>query len=381
MNPPDERDAIHARARQIALIQDAEGLGTGLVVSPDGWIVTNKHVAPNAGPFRVVLASGQNVHGVGVHQSVHHDLAMVKVAVPTEGFLDLSRDVNEDFRVGDVVYALGHPRGCRFSVARGIISNPHREFDKDHFIQTDVSINPGNSGGPLVDEAGRLVGIVTMQLSLSQGLGFAVPGYTAADYVRHVHRLILQGVVKVPSALLDAASQAVETPAEVVRRALDILVEQGRVNIDEERFEDGLTKLTRRGARVEVRVDGGALVVVGTVAALGPSELGDARFLARLLAHNATRDLGGASFGLHDRELRVTMTRGSSRLDVATAFEAIDTVSHLAETWATKVTSLFFDSRAEAPSAEPAASATTPIETATIDPGYPVLQAPPKFPW
>jgi S1-C subfamily serine protease len=121
MNQGHDRDAIHARAQQIALIQDAEGLGTGLVVSPDGWILTNKHVAPNAGPFRVVLAGGQNVHGVGVHQSAHHDLAMVKIAAPTGAFLDLEREVNDAFRVGDVVYAIGHPRGCRFSVARGFI--------------------------------------------------------------------------------------------------------------------------------------------------------------------------------------------------------------------------------------------------------------------
>ena len=382
MNPEQGRDAIHARAQQIALIQDAEGLGTGLVVSPDGWILTNKHVAPNAGPFRVVLASGQNVHGVGVHQSAHHDLAMVKVAVPTGAALDLERDVNDTFAVGDVVYALGHPRGCRFSVARGIISNPHREFDKEFFIQTDVSINPGNSGGPLVDEEGRLVGIVTMQLTFSQGLGFAVPGYTAADYVRYVHRLIRQGVVKVPAALLEAASQTVETPAEVVRRALDMLVEQGRVHIDEERFDDGYTRLKRRGAVIEVRCDGGAFEVVGKIAALGPSERGDAHFLGRLLALNATRELGGAAFGVSENELRVGVTRTSSRLDAATAFEAIDTVSHLAETWGEKVTSLYFEERPAPPAPAPVSADAPPTAVgAAVDPGYPVLQAPPKFPW
>ncbi len=365
-------DPIHARARQIALIQDAKGLGTGLVVSPDGWIVTNKHVAPSAGPFRVVLASGRDVHGVGVHQSPHHDLALVKVAAATPDFLDLEREVSDEFRVGDVVYALGHPRGCRFSVARGIISNPHREFDKEYFIQTDVSINPGNSGGPLVDERGRLVGIVTMVLTHSQGLGFAVPGYTAADYARTVHRLIRHGVVKVPTALLEAADRAGDSPAEVVRRALGMLSEQGRVAIKEELPDEGTTKLERRGAAVRVTVDGGALVVHGDVCTLGPAERSNARFLGRLLELGASRELGGACFGLDGDRLRVTAIRSAARLDVVDAFELVDAVAHLTATWAEKVTTLFLEDR-HGPSTLVDAA---PSATAT-DPGYPLLHAPP----
>src|SRR5262249_32882298 len=119
--PPDAtREMIHARSAQVVLIQDSKGLGTGVVVGADGWVLTNKHVAPSVGPFRVILANGSNVTGVGLHQSTHHDLAIVKVGIATPEVFDLARDVAEDFHVGEEVFALGHPRGCRFSVSRGI---------------------------------------------------------------------------------------------------------------------------------------------------------------------------------------------------------------------------------------------------------------------
>src|SRR5262249_27084083 len=115
----------------------------------------------------------------------------------------------------------------------------HREFEKEYFVQTDVSINPGNSGGPLVDRHGRLVGIVTMSFSYSQGLGFAVPGYTAADYVRYVRRLVRQGVVKIPEALLEHAAGDQRSPEDIVRGAIDALAETGKVSIEEVNTADG----------------------------------------------------------------------------------------------------------------------------------------------
>src|SRR5262249_43467791 len=77
------REMIRARSAQVVLIQDSKGLGTGVVVGADGWVLTNKHVAPSVGPFRVILANGSNVTGVGLHQSPHHDLAIVKVGAAT----------------------------------------------------------------------------------------------------------------------------------------------------------------------------------------------------------------------------------------------------------------------------------------------------------
>lgn len=357
------RDMIRARSSQIALIQDASGLGTGLVVGTDGWVLTNKHVAPGVGPYRVVLANGVHVLGVGVHQSPHHDLAIVKVGIPTPDRFDLEGEVAEDYHVGEEVYALGHPRGCRFSVARGIVSNPYREFDKEYFIQTDVSINPGNSGGPLVDAHGRLVGIVSMMLSHSQGLGFAVPGYTAADYVRAVRRLVRQGVVKIPEALLATAALEATPPEEIVRGAIELLTGAGRVSVEEETPEMGHTKLRRRNAFIDVRCAEGALTVTSTVSALGPTERNNAGFLARLLTLNGGRELGGASLALKDEGLSIGVTRPTTNLDTVHAYWAIDLVVRLVDEWGEKLAGMVFG-HSLPPPAPPG------------DPGYPLIQLP-----
>jgi S1-C subfamily serine protease len=371
------KDMIRLRSSQIVLIEDTKGLGTGLLVGPDGWVLTNKHVAPSVGPYRVILANGKDVRGIGVHQSAHHDLAVVKIAVACESFLDLTRDVAEDYHVGEEVYALGHPRGCRFSVARGIISNPHREIDKEHYVQTDVSINPGNSGGPLVDRTGNLVGIVTMMLANAQGLGFAVPGHAAADYVRHVRRLVRQNVVRVPEALLEAPETHKIPAEEIVRNAVNVLVQAGKVAIEAEQPEEGRIKLKNKGAIIDVVCAGGHLGVSAMVAALGPSELGDARFLARLLELSGSRELGGACFSLRDGALHVGLVRPTAGLDGLEAVGALDLVVYLAAEWPTKIAALLFGGPVAAP---PAAAGPLP-EPPLLDPGYPILTMPSPEAW
>lgn len=338
----ETKDMIRQRTKHIALVQDSKGLGTGLVVGSDGWILTNRHVAPSVGPFRVILADGRNVHGVGVHQSSHHDLAIVKVGVDTPDFFDVECDLAEDFTVGEEVWAIGHPRGCRFSVARGIISNPHREIEKDYYVQTDVSINPGNSGGPLVDRGGRLVGIVTLSYAFSQGLGFAVPAHTASDYVRLVRRLVRREVVRVPMALLAKAASEEKPSQEIVRSAIEVLMEVGDVGVEEEDLEQGLFKLVKRGAAVEVRCSDETLSVRGRVGVLGPTERGNAVFLAQLLSINGTQKLGGASFHLDGDALELGIMRPTTGLDALEAFWAMDLTLHLVGEWSKKINELFF---------------------------------------
>ena len=358
---------MRLRSSQIVAIQDAKGLGTGVIVGPDGWVLTNKHVAPSVGPYRVILADGKDVHGVGVHQSAHHDLAIVKIPLATGSYLDLDAEVADEHHVGEEVYAIGHPRGCRFSVARGIISNPYREIEKEYYIQTDVSINPGNSGGPLVDRVGKLVGIVSMMLSNSQGLGFAVPGHVAAEYQRYVRRLVRHGVVKVPEALLEKAS-AEQIPAEeTARRAVGALVEAGKASIEEEKPEEGYTKLKHRSAFVEVSCQGGLFTVTAQVAALGPSERANPHFMAKLLELSGSRDIGGAAFSLKEHALQVVLMRPTAGLDGIEALWAIDLALHLALDWPTKIHALLFSG---GPRAQPAG-----------DPGYPILTLPTDDAW
>ncbi len=338
----DAKDMIHRRTQQIVLVQDSKGLGTGLVVSDDGWILTNKHVAPSVGPFRVVLAHGQNVHGVGVHQSVHHDLAIVKVDCPTPDPFPLREELADDYVVGEEVWALGHPRGCRFSVARGIVSNPHREIERDYYVQTDVSINPGNSGGPLVDRAGRLVGIVTLAFAHSQGLGFAVPGHTASDYVRQVKRLVRQGVVRIPEALLMKTSSDEKASEEIVRSAIDVLTEVGDTHVESEDLEQGSVVLTRKSAKVEVTCSSEVFTVTGKVTTLGPEEKRSAPFLSRLLEISGSGELGGATFSLKGDELHLGTMRPTTGLDALEAFWAADLVLHLVDAWRQKVNEMFY---------------------------------------
>ena len=157
------------------------GLGSGVIVSPDGYVLTNNHVIKDATEIRVALADGRQFPGKVVGSDAKTDVALLKIKA--EGLPALTfADSNETY-VGDVVLAVGNPFGIGQTVTEGIISAKDRdrvsEGDSDEdFLQTDAAINPGNSGGPLVDVEGRLVGINTAILSHSggnQGIGFAIP--------------------------------------------------------------------------------------------------------------------------------------------------------------------------------------------------------------
>ncbi|MDI1479853.1 trypsin-like peptidase domain-containing protein [Polyangium sp. y55x31] len=361
--PRAARDMIQERAAQIALIQDAKGLGTGVVVSADGWILTNKHVAPSVGPFRVILADGRDVHGVGVHQCPHHDLAIIKIAARDLRPFELEGGVAEDLHVGEEVYALGHPRGCRFSVARGILSNPHRELEDQYFVQADVNINPGNSGGPLVDKQGSLVGIVSGTLSNSQGLGLAVPGYVAADYVRQVRRLVRYGVVKVPEAILAQAEAERPAAEQIVRDAVSALVQAGKAAIEIDAPDELHIQLKQKTLRVDVRCKDALFMVSGLVMAMGPVERANAKLLAKILELNGTRELGGASFSLLEEGIFVGLMRPTAGLDPVEALWAVDQVLHLVSAWAQKLTTLVYETGStwgaaqQGPYAQPPAAA------------------------
>jgi hypothetical protein len=377
-------DPIQRRSRLIACILDPKGLGTGLLCGADGWIVTNKHVAPNAGPFRVILADGRNVAGVGVHQSPHFDLAIVKIAIDTPDYFDLTQDVSDDFGVGTEVWAIGHPRGCRFSVSRGIVSNPYRLIDDEYFVQSDAAINPGNSGGPLLDARGHLVGIVSMMAANAQGLGFAVPAEVVADYVKQVRRLVSSQVVHVPTALLAEAQEKQHGTAGTARDGIEQLVATGRAEVEnlEEEELGGSMKLRRGKTQVDVRWDDGVLVARSRVAALGPHEAADARLLYEILELNSLPDLGGAAFGIRDGGIEVSMRRGVDRLAAVDAFALVDRVLELASTWSERVARMVLDrsQRAFVPS-EPYAAASPHAAPSPYAPPVPPYAPPPGAPY
>ena len=156
------------------------GLGSGVIVTPDGYILTNNHVVDGATDVKVTLQDGREFTAKIIGRDPKSDIAVIKIdahGLPVVPFAD-----SQKVEVGDTVLAIGNPFGVGQTVTHGIVSATDRGGmgieDYEDFIQTDAAINPGNSGGPLVDVDGRLIGINTAILSRSggnQGIGFAIP--------------------------------------------------------------------------------------------------------------------------------------------------------------------------------------------------------------
>jgi serine protease Do len=156
--------------------QVRQSLGSGFIISEDGYILTNNHVVDKAKDIRVALADGRALVAKLVGRSPEIDVALIKVDAA-----DLPAVVLGDsdaMEVGDWVVAIGNPFGLSHTVTKGIVSAKGRVIGAgpyDNLIQTDAAINPGNSGGPLFNLGGEVVGINTMILAKGQNLGFAVP--------------------------------------------------------------------------------------------------------------------------------------------------------------------------------------------------------------
>jgi len=154
------------------------GLGSGVIVDRDGYVVTNYHVIEDAAQLAVVRPDGTLNAAQLVGADPASDLAVLKI--DADGLQPIAfADIN-DVAVGDVVLAVGNPFGIGHTVTQGIVSAIVRRGTEpiDNFVQTDAAINPGNSGGALIDTAGRLIGINTVILSRSggsEGIGFAIP--------------------------------------------------------------------------------------------------------------------------------------------------------------------------------------------------------------
>jgi Do/DeqQ family serine protease len=155
-------------------------LGSGVVVSPQGYVLTNHHVVAGADQIAVMLADGRTAEASVVGSDPETDLAVLRVALGDAPAITLGD--SEHLRVGDVVLAIGNPLGIGQTVTMGIVSAVGRsDFGINTYarlVQTDAAINPGNSGGALVDARGRLVGVnqaILSQSGGSEGIGFAIP--------------------------------------------------------------------------------------------------------------------------------------------------------------------------------------------------------------
>jgi serine protease Do len=163
--------------------QIEHGMGSGVVISPDGYIVTNNHVVEGAVDIRVTTSNRRVMKAKLIGTDPLTDLAVLKV--DATGLDSAPWGDSKEVRPGQTVLAFGNPYGFRFTVTRGIVSavnranpDPSNPSKPGEFIQTDAAINPGNSGGPLVDARGEVVGINTFLVSPSgtfSGMGFAIP--------------------------------------------------------------------------------------------------------------------------------------------------------------------------------------------------------------
>jgi S1-C subfamily serine protease len=176
-----------------------KGTGSGFVWDEQGHVVTNYHVIEGAAEARIRLSDGRDYAAVLVGASPDHDLAVLRIRVPANKPPPVPLGSSHDLKVGQRVYAIGNPFGLDWSLTTGVVSALDRSLPSDngpaieHLIQTDAAINPGNSGGPLLDSAGRLIGVNSAIYSPSgayAGVGFAVPADTVN---RVVPRLITQG--------------------------------------------------------------------------------------------------------------------------------------------------------------------------------------------
>ncbi len=190
---------VSRAAPSVVGIEQRRGQGSGLILTPDGYLLTNAHVARAAGPLRVRFSGTATVKGERVGADARTDLAVLRVEAP--GLRALPLGDSRKLAVGQLVVAIGNPLGFERSVTMGVISALYRNLPTpdggmfDGLVQTDAAVNPGNSGGPLLDAEGAVVGVTTAMLPWAHGMAFAVPSHTAS-WVAAV--LIQHGEVRRP---------------------------------------------------------------------------------------------------------------------------------------------------------------------------------------
>src|SRR6201987_1418067 len=271
-------------------VQSRGGSGSGVILAPDGLILTNSHVAGAASRIEVTTADGQDLHARLVGDAPDTDLALIRIEEPAT--LPSARlGDSKRLKRGQLVIAIGNPLGFESTVTTGVVSALGRSLRSrngrliDDVIQTDAALNPGNSGGPLVSSRGEVVGINTAVIMGAQGICFAVAANTASfvlgELVRHG---------RVRRAFIGIAAQQTAIPQR--RRRAAGLEQDGAVMVSTVEPDSAAARAGLRPGDIIVALDG--VTIAG--------------------ADDLVRALSGDKIG---RSVAFDVLRGTERLTVA----------------------------------------------------------------
>lgn len=244
----------------------AEAGGSGVLFTPDGFILTNSHVVHHSDKIRVTLYDGQVFSGMIIGDDPDTDLAVIRI--DGSKLLPAGLGDSEKIRVGQLAIAIGNPYGFQYSVTAGVVSALGRSLRSvngrliDNVIQTDAALNPGNSGGPLVNSLGEVIGINTAVIRMAQGLCFAI-GVNTAKFV--AMKLIKEG--KIRRGYIGIAAQTIPLQRRTVRE-MNLPDEKGIL----------ITSVERQSPATKAGIHDGDIIV-----AFGDTPTGDIDALHRLL--------------------------------------------------------------------------------------------------